>query len=64
MTNESTKEEVALFLQKNFNLEEEIINKILEEDISGEVLNKLEKEDYESLGILPRKIKKKLKINL
>ena len=48
---ESTKEQVAHFFKENYGLSEEIINNILKEDISDEVLNKLKDEDYKSLGI-------------
>ena len=51
LTIESTKEQVAHFFKENYGLSEEIINNILKEDISGEVLNKLKDEDYKSLGI-------------
>ena len=51
LTIESTKEQVAHFFKENIGLSEEIINNILKEDISGEVLNKLKDEDYKSLGI-------------
>ena len=66
LTIESTKEEVAHFFQKKYNLTKEIISNILKEDISGEVLNKLELEDYKSLGInigIKNKIQKYLEQN-
>ena len=51
LTIESTKEQVADFFKENYGLSEKIINNILKEDISGEVLNKLKDEDYKLLKI-------------
>ena len=62
----STEQEVAQFFKKKFSLKEEITNKILRENITGEVVNDLTNEDYNSLGISTgdkKKIKSFLKNN-
>lgn len=66
LTIESTKEDVAQFFLKYFKCKEQIINNILKEDISGDILIELKEKDYKSLGIVfgdKVKIKKYLDIN-
>ena len=50
INNNSSKEEVADFFVKEFNIKEEIKKNILKEDISGDVLHYLDKDDLKKLG--------------
>ena len=54
----SSKNDVAEFLKSKFKLSEKSTKKIIEEDISGEILPSLEKEDYNFLGIMLGPMKK------
>ena len=47
----SSKEEVVQFLKSKFNLNEKALSKISDEDINGEALTLLQKEDYKFLEI-------------
>ncbi len=53
----SSKIDVANFFKNKFKLSDESMNKIINEDISGEILKYLEKADFDLLGIKvgPRK---------
>ena len=48
---DSSKEEVANFIQNKFNINEKILSKINDEEIDGEALTLLRKDDYKFLGI-------------
>ena len=54
----SSKNDVAEFFKSKFKLSEKSTKKIIEEDISGEILPYLEKEDYTFLGIMIGPMKK------
>ena len=54
----SSKNDVAEFFKSKFKLSEKSTKKIIEEDISGEILPYLEKEDYNFLGIMLGPMKK------
>ena len=51
ITANSSKEEVAEYLLKKLNLKEEVKNKIINEDISGDILYDLDDKDFKNLGI-------------
>ena len=48
---DSSKEEVANFIKNKFNINEKILSKINDEEINGEALTLLRKDDYKFLGI-------------
>lgn len=48
---DSSKEEVANLIQNKFNINEKILSKINDEEIDGEALTLLRKDDYKFLGI-------------
>ena len=48
---DSCKEEVANFIKNKFNINEKILSKINDEEIDGEALTLLRKDDYNFLGI-------------
>ena len=58
ISQKSTKEEVADFFYSKFNISKESKMNIIKEDISGEVLISLEKDDFKLLGIQYGPIKK------
>ncbi len=51
ITQKSTKEEIADYLFREFKISQESKNRIIEEDVSGEVLMSLVKEDFKLLKI-------------
>ena len=51
ISQKSKKEEIADFFHKKFKISEESKNNIIREDISGEVLMSLNKDDFKLLGI-------------
>ena len=67
---ESSKEDVANFFAKEFKIKDDQKNKIISEDISGDVLYDLNDSDFKKLGVKlgPLKNTKKsfkiIKINL
>ena len=54
ITADSTKEEIANYFQKNFNILEETKNNLIKEDISGDILLDITDKEFKSLlGIKP-----------
>lgn len=53
ISSSSTKEEVANYFQKEFKISEEVKNKLIEEDISGDILLDISVQEYKSFGIKP-----------
>ena len=53
ISSSSTKEEVADYFQKEFKISEEVKNKLIEEDISGDILLDISIQEYKSFGIKP-----------
>ena len=51
ISSSSTKEEVADYFQKEFKISEEVKNKLIEEDISGDILLDISIQEYKSFGI-------------
>ena len=51
LSDESTKEEVAEYFLKKYGITEEAKNNVIKEDISGDILLKLEDADYKYLKI-------------
>lgn len=47
----SSKEEVADFFVKKFDIKEEVKNNLIKEDISGDILLDLDKNDFKKLGM-------------
>ena len=47
----SSKEEVAIYFQKEFKISEEVKNKLISEDISGDILLDITAQEYKSFGI-------------
>ena len=51
ISTKSTKEEIAQFFSKEYNISEEAINNIIKQGISGDILLYLEENDFDSLRI-------------
>lgn len=58
LSEESTKEEVADYFQKQFKISEEAKNNIIKEDISGDVLLNIQGDEFKSFGIKVGPLKK------
>ena len=56
----SSKEEVADFFVKKFDIKEEVKNNLIKEDISGDILLDLDKNDFKKLGMGLGSLKKTL----
>ena len=54
----STKEEIAQFFSKEFNISEKEVNNIIKENISGDILLYLKENEFKSLGIKVDELKK------
>ena len=54
----STKEEIAQFFAKEFNISEKEVNNIIKENISGDILIYLKENEFKSLGIKVDELKK------
>ena len=53
ISSNSTKEEVANYFHKEFKITEEAKNKLISEDISGDILLDISAQEYKSFGIKP-----------
>lgn len=62
LSEQSTKEEVAEYLKNNCKLDENIKNKLIEEDISGDILLEIQDNEFKSLGIKVGPLKKIKKV--
>ena len=51
ISNKSTKEEIAIFFENNFNINKDISDKFIKEYISGDILPHLTFEDFKFLGL-------------
>ena len=58
LSEESTKEEVSNYFMKKFNISEEVKNKMIKENISGDILLDLTDNDFKSFGLKFGPIKK------
>ena len=58
LSEESTKEEVADYFQKQFKISEEAKNSLIKEDISGDVLLNIQDNEFKSFGIKIGPLKK------
>ena len=66
LNSNSSKEDVANYFAKNFKIKDDVKNNLIKEDISGDILNNLDDDNFKALGIKLgplTKIKKFLKDN-